>query len=390
MKCLTLATALLASTVVAAYAQGVAFFADLPGDQTPISTNAVVGGAPTGLVAPYTAQVFYYALFISETEWDVGGGWDAVIPTSSGNGIYVFNATNAAGWTQVALATNTVAGCLMSTTANGNTNGRTVIASAGFGEPVQLVVVGWSANLGTNIAQVAAGLGLTEGYLGESMVGGPLVIDDTNEAAPVLGGMDLLFDRSMISGVPGFTLGLIQVYPPHAVLTSPTASGIFVAPTNIALNAQAWTPFAGKYVTNVSFYASGANIGTHVLIATVTNSLPGTNNLQAVWTNDTAGSFALTAVATDNAGICGTSAPVNITVVPVILVNGQYSTTHSFTFSGHQYDPGNHDQPIRRLCSILHRWQRPARPGDFGNDLQWPLPCRFLGSHPGGFDRSGT
>jgi hypothetical protein len=126
--------------------------------------------------------------------------------------------------------------------------------------------------------------------------------------------------------------GPFVFYLPGLALLGPTNGMVFIAPANVALEVQAWQLAFDEHVQSVAFYATGASIGTNILVASVPNSLPGTNNFQATWTNDVPGASSLTAVATDNLGRTVSSAPVNITVVPVILVNGQYTNTHSFTF----------------------------------------------------------
>jgi hypothetical protein len=116
------------------------------------------------------------------------------------------------------------------------------------------------------------------------------------------------------------------------LVQSPSNGLVAVGTTNIALNAQAWQLGSNEFVTNVSFYATGTNFGTNVLIASLNNSLPGTNSYSAVWTNDTPSVYAVTAVATDNLGNTTTSAVVTVTVIPGILVNGQFTNTDRFTF----------------------------------------------------------
>jgi hypothetical protein len=121
-------------------------------------------------------------------------------------------------------------------------------------------------------------------------------------------------------------------YLPGLAVLGPANGMVCTSPTNLALNVQTWQLAFDEYVQNVAFYVTGPAIGTNVLLATVPNSRSGTNNLQATWTNDTPGAYAVTTIATDNLGGSVASAPVNITVIPVILVNGQYTNTHSFTF----------------------------------------------------------
>jgi RHS repeat-associated protein len=89
--------------------------------------------------------------------------------------------------------------------------------------------------------------------------------------------------------------------PPAVSLTSPANGASFTAPANIALAASASDP--DGTVTKVEFFR-----GT-TLIATVT-AAPYTFN----WTNVAAGSYSITAKATDNAGAVTTSNAASITV----------------------------------------------------------------------------
>ena len=89
---------------------------------------------------------------------------------------------------------------------------------------------------------------------------------------------------------------------PAVALTSPANNAVFTAPASIALAATAADDGS---ITQVDFY-NGAT-----LIGTVT-----TATYNATWAAVPAGSYTLTAKATDNLGVSTTSAPVTITVQP--------------------------------------------------------------------------
>jgi len=91
---------------------------------------------------------------------------------------------------------------------------------------------------------------------------------------------------------------------PSVSLTAPANNAVFNAPATITLTASASD--ADGTVAKVDFFHGGTN-----LIATLT-SAPYTFN----WTNVAAGSYTLTAKATDNLNETTTSAPVNMTVNP--------------------------------------------------------------------------
>ena len=91
--------------------------------------------------------------------------------------------------------------------------------------------------------------------------------------------------------------------PPAVVLSSPTNGAAFGARTNLALAATVTGP---NPISNVLFYANGGLLGGDT-----------TSPYTRTFSNVLAGSYSLTAVALDLAGLAGTSAPVTITVTNV-------------------------------------------------------------------------
>jgi len=93
-----------------------------------------------------------------------------------------------------------------------------------------------------------------------------------------------------------------QTNPPPAVaITAPSGGATYTAPASVSLDATVATQT--NFVSNVVFYANGVALGT-------------LSNSPYVFTTTglAAGGYALTAVATDGAGLVSTSAPVNINV----------------------------------------------------------------------------
>lgn len=90
---------------------------------------------------------------------------------------------------------------------------------------------------------------------------------------------------------------------PAVTLTNPGPNAQFIAPASVLVSANAAD--SDGTISKVSFYANGALIGTDS-----TGPAPYT----FTWTNVPAGSYALTAVATDDAGASSTSSEVSITV----------------------------------------------------------------------------
>ena len=88
---------------------------------------------------------------------------------------------------------------------------------------------------------------------------------------------------------------------PTATLTSPVNAAKFTAPATVTLSAAASDP--DGTIAKVDFYANGTMIGTDT-----------TSPYSINWTNVQAGTYSLTAVATDNRTFTGTSAAVGMTV----------------------------------------------------------------------------
>jgi hypothetical protein len=103
--------------------------------------------------------------------------------------------------------------------------------------------------------------------------------------------------------------------PPTVSITSPTAGEIFTPGSSITLQADAASSGTGS-VTSVAFYAStGTGNNTEVGVASA-------SPWAVQWTNVPAGSYSLTAVATDNLNQTTTSDPVAITVEnPSVVAN---------------------------------------------------------------------
>jgi len=103
-----------------------------------------------------------------------------------------------------------------------------------------------------------------------------------------------------------FTADGITNQAPVVTLTAPVANANFVAPASVTITANASD--ADGTVSKVEFYNGSTLLGTRV-------AAPYT----FAWTNLAAGAYAITAKATDNAGLASTSSTVNITVINPIL-----------------------------------------------------------------------
>jgi PKD repeat protein len=129
-----------------------------------------------------------------------------------------------------------------------------------------------------------------EGIGGDNLAVGWRLPSSASNAAPVV--------------IPGSALSsfvTVSNTPPTVSLTAPANNATFAAPANLTLTATAAD--SDGTIAKVEFFNSTT------LLATVTTS-PYTFS----WTNVAAGSYTLTAKATDNQGAATTSAAVNVTV----------------------------------------------------------------------------
>ena len=113
------------------------------------------------------------------------------------------------------------------------------------------------------------------------------------------------------------TIVVVSNQPPVVSITSPVSGAIFTAPATVTITATA-TDGDGT-ITKVEFYQGSTLLGSD-------NTTP----YSYTWTNVPAGSYSLTAKATDNTGAVTTSAPVAITVgatnkPPVVSVTSPVS-----------------------------------------------------------------
>jgi hypothetical protein len=112
---------------------------------------------------------------------------------------------------------------------------------------------------------------------------------------------------------------------PTVSLTSPAQGATFVSPASIALEASASD--SDGTIAKVDFYANGTLVGTDT---------SGPSPYTFSWGGVAAGTYALTAVATDNVGASRTSSPVTVTVGPpaprvnvALAANGAVATASS-------------------------------------------------------------
>jgi hypothetical protein len=111
------------------------------------------------------------------------------------------------------------------------------------------------------------------------------------------------------SGATLLTVSPMLNHAPTVSLTSPSEADVFTAPASITVSATARD--RDTSVSKVEFYAGATLIGTDK-----------TSSYRITWSNVPAGSYSLTAVATDTKGLQTRSDPVNVRVVaPSVTAN---------------------------------------------------------------------
>lgn len=201
MKKLLVISAIVAAAA-GANAQGLISFNNSSSGVTKISVNTTPGSAVAGLT-PATANAYYYALFYSTTTANEAGA--GLVPTATTVPSYV---TGNSSWTfsgDYAASSATAGRVLGSTSA--------VVSGVAGGNSANFIIIGWSSNIGSTVASLAAYLAAPSsfgpgvyGYVGESTVANLTLGDGGSIATPtVLGG----------ATIPGFVLGAIPVTTPE-------------------------------------------------------------------------------------------------------------------------------------------------------------------------------
>ncbi|HEV7927500.1 MAG TPA: Ig-like domain-containing protein, partial [Verrucomicrobiae bacterium] len=200
--------------------------------------------------------------------------------------------------------------------------------------------LGGTASNGVDYAEIPTNITLAAGQLFSNLTVTPISEPtSTGYKTVILKLPHTHFGRG--SDAPDFIVGSLDraviyiVYnytnvPPEVSLVSPTNGSSFLSRPNIFLAATASD--SNGWVTSVEFLADGTSVGVvsnnpfgafplQPLVVreshgSVVPTLPGRhmNRFQFVWTDVTPGPYTLTAVATDNAGLQTTSAPVDIEV----------------------------------------------------------------------------
>jgi RHS repeat-associated protein len=170
-------------------------------------------------------------------------------------------------------------------------------ANAVFNAPASITVTASAADADGTIAKV-------DFYQGNTLIGiataSPYTIQWTNVAAGAYSLTAVATDDRNAATTSAAVAITVNALPTVAIII-PTAGATFTAPATITVTATAAD--ADGTITKVDFYQGTTLIGT-------ATASPYTIS----WTNVAAGSYSLTAIATDNLGGTATSAAVAITV----------------------------------------------------------------------------
>lgn len=109
------------------------------------------------------------------------------------------------------------------------------------------------------------------------------------------------------------SITIVTDLPPRVHIESPANGASYRQPANIMISADASDP--DGTVASVQFFAGATSLGTVTVPTVVSNRWFVDRDYTLTWSNAPVGTNELTAVATDNAGMSSTSAPVKVTVV---------------------------------------------------------------------------
>ena len=125
---------------------------------------------------------------------------------------------------------------------------------------------------------------------------------------------------SAVSAPVSITVGRGSV--PLVRIASPGNYAVFREPVDVPITAFARAVYSlilpvTNNITNVEFFAGTNDLGAgHELMTRIFPIVPLSFQYELTWSNAPAGSWALTAVATDKFGVSSASLPVNITILP--------------------------------------------------------------------------
>jgi regulation of enolase protein 1 (concanavalin A-like superfamily) len=176
-------------------------------------------------------------------------------------------------------------------------------SGASYTAPASMTIAATAADSDGSVAKVDFYQGST--YIG-SDAGSPYSVSWSNVAAGTYSLTAVATDNNgdTTTSVPVSVTVNAPNKPPTVSITSPGSGASYIAPASMSIAAMAGD--TDGTVTRVDFYASGQPVGSDTA-----------SPFSATWSSVPAGTYSLTAVATDNLGAKTTSAPISVTVTAV-------------------------------------------------------------------------
>ncbi len=255
-----------------------------PSGTITITASAASSGSAISKVDFYQGST----LIASDTTSPYSVSWSNV---AAGNYILTAKATDAKG------GTTTSAGIPVVVNALPTVSLTSPVANAIFGAPASVTLTATAADSNGTIAKV-------DFYQGTTLIGtantAPYSVIWNNAPAGSYSLTAKATDNQ--GGVTSSSAVPVSIKtPPSVALTAPASNATFTAPTNITLGAAASS--GGGSITQVAFYQGGSLIGTKT-----------SSPYSLTWSDVPAGSYTLTAKATDSNGLSSVSSPLSVTV----------------------------------------------------------------------------
>ncbi len=176
--------------------------------------------------------------------------------------------------------------------------------------------IGGTATNGVDYAPITHSAYIPAGQRMGKVVISPINLGQTDNRSVVLrmGPSPLAVVPNYIIGTPSNAVVLIGTnFPPVVRISTPTNNTFLPGPMDVLVCADARD--ADGYVDTVEFFANGVSLGIRTNNPMAANPL---NPFCVAWSNMLSGQYALTALATDNAGAQTLSPPVNVVVGPQV------------------------------------------------------------------------
>jgi regulation of enolase protein 1 (concanavalin A-like superfamily) len=287
------------AAVFVAASQPVAYQRRTTTGATTVTTN-VPGAPPLWVKLVRRGGVITASTSVDGTTWTVVGTQTLTLPASFYVGIAVASASATAATTAVvdnvsvtAVTANQAPAVALTTPANGAT----------FTAPATMTVGATASDTDGTIARV-------DFYQGTTLIGSDATSPYSVTWSNVAAGTYALTARATDNAGAATTSAARSVtvttapanQPPTVALTAPAAGATFTAPATVTVSATASD--TDGTVTRVDFYQGVTLIGSDT-----------TSPYSITWSNVPAGTYSLTARATDNAAATTTSAARSITIV---------------------------------------------------------------------------